>query len=163
MPWAACWTPAAILSMPSSLTWSSGTRAGGGLGDQRSLVGVTAWLCAVEGAPQVWCWQEPGTAGSVVQITRLQQCWPCFSSLSQPPARLCSAGAASSHALQAAEGTLNTSLERAAWLLPETFWAFTLESSAALPLKEVTWDWRGADLLPPHLSPSLPWVHSQKV
>lgn len=79
----------------------------------------------------LWCWSPmsssagPGT-------------WLSFSSISQPPVRLCSPGAAGSHALQAAEGTLNTSLELAAWLLPEKFKDFTLESSAALHLKEVT-------------------------
>lgn len=69
--------------------------------------------------------------------------WLFFSSISHPPVRLCSPGAAGSRALQAAEGTLNTSLELAAWLLPEKFGAFASESSAALLLKEAAWALEG--------------------
>lgn len=85
----------------------------------------------------MWCWQE------------LWHCWFCDAGpgtrlcISQALARLCSPGAAGSHALQAAEGTLNTSLELTAWLLPEKFRAFPLECSAALHLKEVTWALEG--------------------
>lgn len=104
---------------------------------------VTAWLCAVEGASQVWCWQElwhcwfcgAGHPSPAVLALGHSSASPASPSLQQG---LSSPGAAGSHARQAAEGTLNTSLELAAWLLPEKNQAFTLESSAALHLKEVT-------------------------
>lgn len=69
--------------------------------------------------------------------------WLCFSSISSPPVRLRLSGASGSHALQAAEGTLNTSLELTACLLPGKFRAFASESSAVLHLKEVAWALEG--------------------
>lgn len=152
VPWAEHRRPAAIPSTPSSLprsrtrVWDGGRRWPGGPEDLGGCHGL---------ALHYGEWSPGGVlAGALALLSLLMLgshlqpsgSWPVMLALghgcSSPASPTLRCGCAHQE-LQAAEGTLNTSLELAAWLLPEKFGAFASESSAALLLKEAAWALEG--------------------